>query len=341
MVWLQGRDMAIDLGTANTRIHVKGRGVVLDEPSVLTFDPHNGAVEAVGHEAKAMLGRAPSNVRVARPLRDGAIVDFDMTQLLLHRFLRSTARRWLHRKPRVVVAIPTGVTEVERRAVEEAAIAAGAQAVALVEQPLAAGIGAGLPVGEPTGSLVVDVGAGTTEVAVLSLGGIVASRSLRVAGDALDDAVARHLKSGYGLLVGSLSIERLKIELASLRPEDDDRQASVVGRDVVTGLSKRVTVAGREIREVVEEPIDHIVEAVRETLDDTPPELASDLTDRAIVVVGAGALLPGFAEYLANEVGLHAFVADDPATAVVRGASEVSGPWAHDNAASRVQAISG
>ncbi len=341
MVWMQGRDMAVDLGTANTRIHVEGRGVVLDEPSVLAFNPDSGALLAVGSEAKAMLGRAPSNVKVARPLRDGAIVDFDLTQLLLHRFLRDTAKRWLHRKPRVMVAIPTGITEVERRAVEEAGIAAGAQAVALVEQPLAAGIGAGLPVGEPTGSMVVDVGAGTTEVAVLSLGGIVASRSLRVAGDALDDAVARHLKSGYGLLVGSLSVERLKIELASLRPEDDDRQAQVVGRDVVTGLSKRVIVAGREIREVVEEPIDHIVEAVRQTLDDTPPELASDLTDRAIVIVGAGGQLPGLDEYVTHEIGLQAFLVEDPATAVVRGAAEVAGPWMHDGAATRVQAISG
>lgn len=328
MVWLQGRDLAIDLGTTNTRIHLQGRGVVVNAPSVLAVDEHNGAVVAVGAEARQMQGRTPLNVRSVRPLAKGVIVDFDLTQLMLHQFLRQAARRWLHRKPRAVVAVPTGITEVERRAVEEVALAAGAQAVALVDQPLAAGIGAGLPVHEPIGSLIVDVGGGTTEVAVLSLGGLVTSRSLRIAGDGLNASLARHIKTTYGLLVGELSVEELKVTLGTLH-HDDDRVGQIVGRDVVSGLSKRVTVASRELRSMLEEPVAHIVDAIRSTLDDTPPELSSDLTDRPIVLVGGAAQLPGLAERIAHEVGLPTFVAENADTAVVEGAAKLPGPWRH------------
>src|SRR3982750_1745458 len=288
---LKGRDMAVDLGTANTLVYVRGRGIVLSEPSVVAIDSTTGQVHAVGAEAKQMLGRTPGNITAIRPLKDGVIADFDITEQMLRHFIKQVhSNRFAH--PRVVVCVPSGVTGVEKRAVEEACLSAGARQAYLIEEPMAAAIGAGLPVAEPTGNIVVDVGGGTSEVAVISLGGIVVSQSIRVGGDELDEAITNYVKREYKLMIGSQTAEEVKLEIGSAFPLAEEVQAEIRGRDLVSGLPKTVVLTSEEVRAALEEPLQAIIDAVKETLDRTPPELASDIMDRGIMLAGGGRLLP-------------------------------------------------
>ena len=285
---LGGRDMAVDLGTANTLVYVRGRGIVLSEPSVVAIDARTGEVHAVGLEAKRMLGRTPGTIQAIRPLKDGVIADFDVTEQMLRHFIQKVHQnRWAH--PRVVVCVPSGVTGVEKRAVEEACLSAGARQAYLIEEPMAAAIGAGLPVGEPTGNIVVDVGGGTSEVAVISLGGIVVSESIRVGGDEMDDAIVDYVKREYKLMIGQQTAEEIKLEIGSAFPLDEEVQAEVRGRDLVSGLPKTIVLSSEEVRSALEGPLSQIIGAVKETLDRTPPELASDIMDRGIMLAGGGA----------------------------------------------------
>ena len=293
---LIGRDMAIDLGTANTVVYVRGRGVVLDEPSVVALNETTGEVLAVGHEAKQMAGRTPLPISVVRPLRDGVIADFDATEQMLRHFISQVHRRRYLAKPRMVICVPSGITAVEQRAVKEVAYLSGARHVAMIEEPMAAAIGAGLPVHEATGNMVVDVGGGTTEVAVISLGGVVASLSIRTAGDDLDAALVAWLKKEHALMLGERTAEDLKLALGSAWPHDDEPEAEVRGRDMVSGLPRTLVVTSTEVRQALEEPLTAIVDAVRTTLDQTPPELAGDIMDRGIVLTGCGALPRGLGE---------------------------------------------
>src|SRR6476661_4134704 len=285
-----GRDMAVDLGTANTLVYVRGRGIVLSEPSVVAIDSRTGEVHAVGIEAKRMLGRTPGTISAIRPLKDGVIADVDVTEEMLRHFIQKVHQnRWAH--PRVVVCVPSGVTGVEKRAVEDATRAAGARDCQLIEEPMAAAIGAGLPVSEPTGNMIVDIGGGTTEVAVISLGGIVVSQSIRVGGDELDEAIVNYVKREYKLLIGMQTSEEVKLEIGSAAPMKEELQAEIRGRDLVTGLPKTVVLSSQEVRLALDEPMQQIVDAIKSTLDKTPPELASDIMDRGIVLAGGGALL--------------------------------------------------
>ena len=285
-----GRDMAVDLGTANTLVYVRGRGIVLSEPSVVAIDQRTGDVHAVGIEAKRMLGRTPGDIQAIRPLKDGVIADFDVTEQMLRHFIQKVHQnRWAH--PRVVVCVPSGVTGVEKRAVEEATYSAGARQAYLIEEPMAAAIGAGLPVSEPTGNMIVDVGGGTTEVAVISLGGIVVSQSIRVGGDELDEAIIEHVKREYKLMIGSQTAEEVKLEIGSAYELPEEVEAEIRGRDLVSGLPKTVVLSSAEVRQALEAPLSQIIDAVKQTLDKTPPELASDIMDRGIVLAGGGALL--------------------------------------------------
>src|SRR3954469_5000125 len=275
-IGLGGRDMAVDLGTANTLVYVRGRGIVLSEPSVVAIDSVTGQVHAVGVEAKRMLGRTPGTITAIRPLKDGVIADFDVTEEMLRHFITSVhSNRFAH--PRVVVCVPSGVTGVEKRAVGGACLSAGARQAYLIEEPMAAAIGAGLPVAEPTGSMIVDIGGGTTEVAVISLGGIVVSQSLRVGGDEMDEAIINHIKREYKVLIGTQTAEEVKLEIGSAATMEEELQAEIRGRDLVTGLPKTVILSSEEVRHALEEPVSHIVAAVKETLDRTPPELAGDI----------------------------------------------------------------
>src|SRR6202165_1621734 len=275
MTGFGGRDMAVDLGTANTLVYVRGRGIVLSEPSVVAIDQRTGEVHAVGVEAKRMLGRTPGPISALRPLKDGVIADFDVTEQMLRHFIQKVHQhRFAH--PRVVVCVPSGVTGVEKRAVEEATLSAGARQAYLIEEPMAAAIGAGLPVAEPTGNMIVDIGGGTTEVAVISLGGIVVSQSLRVGGDEMDEAIINYVKREYKLLIGQQTAEEVKLEIGSAFPMGEEVQAEIRGRDMVSGLPKTVVLTSEEIRGALEEPVSQIMDAVKETLDRTPPELASD-----------------------------------------------------------------
>jgi rod shape-determining protein MreB and related proteins len=313
-----GRDMAVDLGTANTLVYVRGRGIVLSEPSVVAVDARSGEVHAVGVEAKRMLGRTPGTIRAIRPLKDGVIADFDVTEEMLRHFIqRVHQNRFAH--PRVVVCVPSGVTGVEKRAVEEACLSAGARQAYLIEEPMAAAIGAGLPVGEPTGSMVLDVGGGTSEVAVISLGGIVVSESIRVGGDEQDDAITSHCKHEHKLLIGQQTAEEVKLEIgsASLLPEEVTTE--IRGRDMVTGLPKTIMLTSGEVRTALEEPISQIVAAVKDTLDRTPPELAGDIMDRGITLAGGGALLQGMEERLREECQMPAQLTESPLTCVAVG----------------------
>ncbi|MDE3069971.1 MAG: rod shape-determining protein [Acidobacteriota bacterium] len=313
-----GRDMAVDLGTANTLVYVRGRGIVLSEPSVVAIDSRNGEVHAVGVEAKRMLGRTPGTIQAIRPLKDGVIADFDVTEEMLRHFIQKVHQnRFAH--PRVVVCVPSGVTGVEKRAVEEACLSAGARAAYLIEEPMAAAIGAGLPVAEPTGSMVVDIGGGTSEVAVISLGGIVVSQSIRVGGDELDEAIINYAKREYKLLIGQQTAEELKLEIGSACPINEELQAEIRGRDMVSGLPKTVVITSEEIRQALEEPLSQIIEAVKETLDRTPPELASDIMDRGITLAGGGALLQGLDQRLREETQMPAHLAESPLTCVAVG----------------------
>jgi rod shape-determining protein MreB len=315
-----GRDMAVDLGTANTLVYVRGKGVLVDEPSVVALDQGSGEVLAVGHEAKRMLGRTPDHITALRPLKDGVIADFEATEQMLRWFIQQVHRRRYFAKPRMVVCVPSGITAVEQRAVKEAGYQAGARRVYIVEEPMAAAIGAGLPVHLPTGNMVVDVGGGTTEVAVISLGGIVTSLSVRTAGDDLDNAIVSWMKKEHSLLLGERTAEEVKMTLGNAFPMSSEPEAEIRGRDLVSGLPRTVTVSSAEIRKALEEPLHDIVDAVRATLDQTPPELAGDIMDRGIVLTGGGALLRGLDERLRHETGMPVHVADSPLTSVAMGA---------------------
>jgi rod shape-determining protein MreB and related proteins len=310
--------MAVDLGTANTLVYVRGRGIVLSEPSVVAIDQRTGDVHAVGIEAKRMLGRTPGDIQAIRPLKDGVIADFDVTEQMLRHFIQKVHQnRWAH--PRVVVCVPSGVTGVEKRAVEEATYSAGARQAYLIEEPMAAAIGAGLPVSEPTGNMIVDVGGGTTEVAVISLGGIVVSQSIRVGGDELDDAIIEHVKREYKLMIGSQTAEEVKLEIGSAYELPEEVEAEIRGRDLVSGLPKTVVLSSSEVRHALEVPLSQIIDAVKQTLDKTPPELASDIMDRGIVLAGGGALLQRLPDRVRAETQMPVHLAESPLTCVAVG----------------------
>ncbi len=309
--------MAVDLGTANTLVYVRGRGIVLSEPSVVAIDQRTGEVHAVGIEAKRMLGRTPGNIQAIRPLKDGVIADFEVTEQMLRHFIQKVHQnRWAH--PRVVVCVPSGVTGVEKRAVEEATLSAGARQAYLIEEPMAAAIGAGLPVAEPTGNMIVDIGGGTTEVAVISLGGIVVSQSVRVGGDELDEAIINYVKREYKVLIGAQTAEEVKLEIGSAAPLDEELQCEI-RVDLVAGLPKTVMLSSQEVRLGLDEPLQQIIDAIKSTLDKTPPELASDIMDRGIVLAGGGALLNKLDERLRRETEMPVHLAESPLTCVAVG----------------------
>ena len=314
-----GRDMAVDLGTANTLVYVRGRGIVLNEPSVVALNTNNGQIVAVGVEAKRMIGRTPGNIVAIRPLKDGVIADFDVTERMLRYFIQKVHRRSHMAKPRLVVAVPSGITGVEQSAVKEAGHQAGARRVYIIEEPMAAAIGAGLPIHEPTGNMVVDIGGGTTEVAVISLGGIVTSQSIRVGGDELDQAIITFGKKEYSLMLGERTAEEIKMAIGSAFPAEDEPHAEIRGRDLVSGLPKTVVISAAEVRKAIEEPVNLIVNAVKNTLDKCPPELAGDVMDRGIALTGGGALLRGLESRIREETGMPVQVADNPLDSVVLG----------------------
>jgi len=314
-----GRDMAVDLGTANTLVYVRGRGIVLNEPSVVALNTNNGQIVAVGAEAKRMIGRTPGNIVAVRPLKDGVIADFDVTERMLRYFIQKIHRRSYLAKPRLVVAVPSGITGVEQSAVKEAGHQAGARRVYIIEEPMAAAIGAGLPIHEPTGNMVVDIGGGTTEVAVISLGGIVTSQSIRVGGDELDQAIITFGKKEYSLMLGERTAEEIKMALGSAFPAEDEPHAEIRGRDLVSGLPKTVVISAAEVRRAIEEPVNLIVDAVKNTLDKCPPELAGDVMDRGIALTGGGAMLRGLESRIREETGMPVQVADNPLDSVVLG----------------------
>ncbi|MEU6234554.1 rod shape-determining protein [Kitasatospora sp. NPDC047058] len=319
-----GRDLAIDLGTANTLVYVRGKGIVLNEPSVVAVNTNTGGILAVGAEAKKMIGRTPGNIVAIRPLKDGVIADFEITERMLRYFILKIHRRRYLARPRVVVCVPSGITGVERRAVIEASSQAGARQVHIIEEPMAAAIGAGLPVHEATGNMVVDIGGGTTEVAVISLGGIVTAQSIRVAGDELDNAIVQHIKKEYSLLLGERSAEQIKMSIGSAFALDGekDEHAEIRGRDLVSGLPKTVVISAAEVREAIDEPVNSIIDAVKTTLDQCPPELAGDVMDRGIVLTGGGALLRGLDERLRRETGMPIHIAENPLDSVALGSGK-------------------
>jgi rod shape-determining protein MreB len=318
-----GRDMAVDLGTANTLVYVRGRGVVLNEPSVVAIrtDEPREAV-AFGAEAKKMIGRTPGNITAIRPLKDGVIADFDAAEQMLRYFIQRVHRRRYFAKPRIVVCVPSGITAVEQRAVRDAGYMAGARKVYIIEEPMAAALGSNLEVRDATGNMVVDIGGGTTEVAVISFGGIVTSQSIRVAGDAIDKAVVNYCKKEYSLMLGEATSEQIKMTIGSAFPSADGPDSEIRGRDMISGLPRTVKVSSASIRQAIEEPITAIVDAVKATLDKTPPELAGDIVDRGIVLTGGGALLKGMDERLRHETGIPIHVAENPLDAVVLGAGK-------------------
>ena len=315
------KDMGIDLGTANTLVYVQGKGIVLQEPSVVAIERDSNRVLAVGAEAREMVGRTPGNIIAVRPMKDGVIADFDVTERMLRHFIAKASRRRGIFRPRVVVAVPSGVTEVEKRAVIDATLSAGAKGARLIEEPMAAAMGSGLSVQEPTGSMIVDIGGGTTEVAIISLGGIVSHRSIRVGGDELDEGIVQHVRRSYNLLIGERTAERVKHEVGNAFLENDRQKKStdIRGRDLVTGLPKTVCVTDDEIHVALAEPVQAIVEAVKVTLERTPPELAADIMDKGIILAGGGSLLCGLPRLLSNETGMPVHLSDDPLTAVVKG----------------------
>jgi len=319
---LLGRDMAVDLGTANTLVYVRGRGVVLNEPSVVAINTQTGSIVAVGTEAKRMIGRTPAAITVIRPLRDGVIADFETTERMLRYFIQKAHKRSHFAKPRIVVCVPSGITSVEQRAVKDAGYQAGARRVYIIEEPMAAAIGSGMPVHEPTGNMVVDIGGGTTEVAVISLGGIVTSQSIRTGGDRLDQAIIAFVKKEYSLMLGERTAEDIKMGIGSAFPVQDEPVAEIRGRDLVSGLPKTIVVSAQEVRKAMEEPVNAIVDAVKTTLDKCPPELAGDIMDRGIVLTGGGALLRGLDERLRHETGMPIVVADNPLHSVAIGSGK-------------------
>lgn len=316
------RDMGIDLGTANTLIYVKGKGILLREPSVVAINSDVKKVLAVGDEAKQMIGRTPGNIVAIRPLKDGVIADFDVTQAMLKKFIEKISPKSAFTSPRIVVCFPSGVTEVEKRAIDEATKQAGARDVLLMEEPMAAAIGAGLPVNEPTGSMIVDIGGGTTEVAVISLGGIVTSKSLRVAGDELDHAIISYIKKEYNLAIGERTSENVKIQLGSAFDTGEDTSMEIRGRDLISGLPKVINITESEIRDALKEPVAAIIDAIKTTLEKTPPELASDIMDKGIMLAGGGAMLRGLDQLINKETHMPVHIAESPLDCVALGAGK-------------------
>jgi len=316
------RDIGMDLGTANTLVHVRGKGVVMMEPSVVAIHADSREVMAVGTEAKQMIGRTPGNIIAIRPMKDGVIADFDVTQVMMQYFIRKAYRRSIL-KPRLVVAVPSGCTEVERRAVLDVALRAGAREAFTIEEPMAAAIGAGLPVNEPTGNMIVDIGGGTCEVAVISLGGIVTSRSIRVAGDEMDEAIVNYVKRAYNLLIGERTAEEIKITVGSAFELEEEMTMEIRGRDLVTGLPRTITIDSREVRKALSDPVNTIIQTIKETLEKTPPELAADVMDRGIIMTGGGSMLRGLDKLVSQETGMPVHTVDEPLYAVVRGTGKV------------------
>lgn len=317
------KDLGIDLGTANTLVHVRGKGIVLREPSVVAIQRDTGAILAVGDEAKQMIGRTPGNIIAIRPLKDGVIADFDVTQSMLKYFISKALRSRTFIKPRVVVGVPSGVTEVEKRAVIDATLQAGAREAYIIEEPMAAAIGAGLEVNEPTGNMVVDIGGGTTEVAIISLGGIVTSKSIRIGGDEMDESIVYYIKKEYNLMIGERTAEEIKISIGSAADRAKEESMEVRGRDLVTGLPKTIKVTSEEVRTALAEPVNNIIDAIKVTLEKTPPELAADIMDRGIVMTGGGSLLSGLDKRVNQETGMPVHIAEDPLDCVAMGTGKV------------------
>jgi rod shape-determining protein MreB len=320
---LFSNDMGIDLGTATTLVFVKGEGVVLCEPSVVAIERGTSHVLAVGEEAKRMLGRTPGNIIAIRPMKDGVIADFEITEAMLRYFIKKVHHRRVLVRPRIVIAIPSGITEVEKRAVKDSAERAGAREVFLIEEPIAAAIGVGLPIQDPIGNMIIDIGGGTTEIAVISLAGTVFSKSIRIGGDEMDEAIIEYLKKTYNLMVGERTSEEIKIKIGSAYPLEEEMSLEVKGRDLVTGLPKSVTITSEEVREALQEPLRAIVEITKISLERTPPELAADLIEHGIVMAGGGSLLKGLDKLVSEETGLPVHIADDPLTAVAQGTGKV------------------
>ncbi|MGA1862831.1 rod shape-determining protein [Deferribacter thermophilus] len=320
---LFSNDLAIDLGTANTLIYVRGKGIVCNEPSVVAINKNTNEILAVGNEAKSMLGRTPANIVAIRPMKDGVIANFEVTEKMLRYFIQKVHHRKSLVRPRIVICIPSGGTQVERRAVKDSAIQAGAREVYLIEEPMAAAIGAGLPIQEPTGNMIVDIGGGTTEVAVISLSGIVYANSVRVGGDEMDEAIVNYIKRKYNLLIGLNAAEQIKIKIGSAFKTDEEMSVEIKGRDLVTGIPKTIEITDEEVREALNDAVVKIVEAVKIALEKTPPELAADIVDKGIVLTGGGALLKGLDKRLSHETGLPIIVSDDPLTAVAIGSGKV------------------
>ena len=317
------KDLAIDLGTANTLIYVRGKGIVLNEPSVVAIDTRNGKIVAYGHEAKAMLGMTPDQITAVRPLKDGVIADFRITEALLRHFIKKVSNRNFLIRPRIVIAVPFGITEVEKKAVKDSAMQAGASEVTLLLEPMAAAIGAGLPILEPSGNMIVDIGGGTTEVAVISLAGIVFSRSIRIAGDEMDESIIQYIKRKYNLLIGLKTAEIIKKTLGSAYPLDSEKVVEVRGRDLAGGVPNMMKISSEEIRDALAETVFAIVDAIRVTLEKTPPELSADIIDRGIILTGGSALLQNLDYKIKEETGLPVALADDPLTTVVLGTGKV------------------
>ena len=317
------KDIGIDLGTANTLIFMKGKGIIMREPSVVAVDTRNDTVRYVGQDAKEVIGRTPGSIVAVRPLKDGVIADFDITASMLQIFIRKVCNNSVLARPRIIICIPSGVTEVERRAVREAAFKAGAKHVSIIEEPMAAAIGAGLPVAEATGSMVVDIGGGTSEVAVISLGGIVASRSVRVGGDELDNSIIQYIKRKYNLLIGERTAEDIKINIGSAFPLEEEATMDIKGRDLMDGLPKNIQITSEEIREALADPLSMVLDAIRTTLEKTPPELSADIIGHGITLTGGGALLRGLDQLIEKETGMPVHIAESPLDCVAMGTGRV------------------
>jgi len=318
------KDLAIDLGTANTLIYLEGKGIVLREPSVVAVKDEGRykKVVAIGEEAKKMIGKTPGTIKAIRPLREGVIADFEVTEAMIRYFIQKVHNRSYFVKPRIIISVPSGTTQVERRAVKESAESAGAREVYLIEEPMAAAIGAGLPVAEPVASMVVDIGGGTTEVAVISLGGIVVSHSIKVAGDKIDEAIVYYIKRKYNLLIGEATAEQVKIQIGDVLPQEPYPEMEIKGRDLITGVPKTITITSKEVQEAIKEPVDLIIQAIKQVLEATPPELAADLVDRGIMLTGGGALLKNLDKLISQETGLKVSVAEEPLLCVALGAGK-------------------
>ncbi len=317
------KDIGIDLGTANTLVYMKGKGIIIREPSVVAVDTRTDTVKCVGQEAKDVIGRTPGSIVAVRPLKDGVIADFDITVSMLQEFIRRAVNKSMFSRPNVVICIPSGVTEVERRAVRDGAAKAGAKKVSIIEEPMAAAIGAGLPVAEPTGSMVVDIGGGTSEVAVISLGGIVTAKSVRVGGDEFDASIIDYIKKKYNLLIGERTAENIKIQIGSAYPLEEEVTMDVKGRNLLNGLPQNITIASDEIREALAEPVSRVLDAIRVTFEKTPPELAADVIDQGVTLTGGGALLRGLDKLINEETGMPVHIAENPLDCVAKGAGSV------------------